>query len=62
MFEWASAAQANYEPDSITLLADRLVVLCRDADLGLPDIGTIRALRHLNGVDVKTELSLTLLR
>lgn len=62
VFEWASATQANYEPDSITLEADRLVVLYRDADLGLPEIGTIRAFSHLNGVDVQTELPVTLLR
>ena len=62
VFEWASATQANYEPDSITLDADRLVVHYRDADLGLPEIGTIRAFSHLNGVDVQTELPVTLLR
>ncbi|MNL87753.1 hypothetical protein D3C87_2170820 [compost metagenome] len=62
MFEWASATQANYEPDSITLDADRLVVFYRDADLGLPVIGIIRAFSHLNGVDVQTDLPVTLLR
>lgn len=62
VFEWASATQANYQPDSITLEADRLVVHYRDADLGLPEIGTIRAFSHLNGVDAQTELPVTLLR
>lgn len=62
VFEWASATEANYDADSITLVDDRLVVFYRDADLGLPAIGTIRAFSHLNGVDVQTELPVTVLR
>jgi len=62
VFEWASATQANYEPDSVTLEEDRLVVVYRDAELGLPEIGAIRAFSHLNGIDVQPELPVTLLR
>lgn len=62
VFEWSSATQANYEPDNIDYDGDRLVVFYRDADIGLPDVGTIRGFSHLNGADVQTRLPVTLLR
>ncbi len=62
VFEWSGATEANYEPDSIAYDDDRLVVHYRDADIGLPEVGTIRGFSHLNGADVQTGLSVTMLR
>jgi hypothetical protein len=62
VFEWSSATQANYEADSVTATDESVVVFYRDADLGLPEIGTIKACSHLNGNDVQTDLPVTLLR
>lgn len=62
VFEWASATQANYEPDSITASEDRIVAVYRDASIGLDEVGTITAFSHVNGKDVQTDLEVTLLR
>lgn len=62
VFEWSSASQANYGPDSVTHDGDRLGVVYRDASIGLPEVGTIRAFSHINGHDMQTELAVGLLR
>lgn len=62
VFEWSSATNANYEPDSITVHDDRIVVFYRDASIGLREVGTIYAFSHLNGEDVQTRLPVTLMR
>ncbi len=62
VFEWSTATNANYGSDSVTVHDDRLVVFYRDADLGLPVVGTIRAYSSVNSEDVQTGLPVTLLR
>jgi hypothetical protein len=61
VFDWTSNTQANYAADSITIVNDRVVVFYRDADIGLSEVGTIRAFAHVNGSDKQTGLAVTLL-
>jgi hypothetical protein len=62
VFEWTSNTQANYDSDSVTATNDSIVVFYRDADIGLTEVGTIKAFSHLNGGDIQTDLPVTLLR
>lgn len=58
----ASSTQANYDGDCITIDGDRMVIVYRDASIGLAEVGTISAFSHIDGQDVQTGLSVTLLR
>ncbi len=58
----ASATQANYEADSVTVTPGSIVVHYRDADLGLKEIGTIAAFSQVDGNDQQVDLPVTLLR
>ncbi|MCU1507635.1 MAG: hypothetical protein JWP05_2604 [Microbacteriaceae bacterium] len=62
VFEWASATQANYEGDCVSISSGSIVVHYRDADIGLQQVGTIRAFSHVNGGDSQLDLPVTLLR
>jgi hypothetical protein len=58
----ASSTQANYVADAVEVLADSIVVTYRDADIGLPEVGTIAAVAHIDGRDMQTDLPVSLLR
>lgn len=62
VFDNASATQANYDAESVTVTPDSVVVRYRDASLGLDEIGTIGAFAHINGDDEQEEIPVTLLR
>ena len=62
VFDHASATQANYEADSVTVMTDSIVARYHDASLGLDEIGTITAYAHVNGDDLQDNLPVTLLR
>lgn len=62
VFEWSSATQANYDASSVMPIESGLVVTYRDASIGLPEVGTIRAFSHVNGEDVQTDVPVTLVR
>jgi len=62
VFDNASATQANYAADSVSISSDSIVVHYHDASLGLDKIGTIQAYAHVNGGDEQVEIPVTLLR
>jgi len=62
VFEWSSSTQANYEAESVTITEDAIVVHYRDAEIGLPAVGTIQAFSHVNGIDLQVGLPVTLMR
>jgi hypothetical protein len=58
----ADLNQSNYDADSVQVRSDSLVVSYRDAGLGLNEIGSIAACRHIDGVDSQVERPVTVLR
>ena len=62
MFDNASATQANYTEDAVTLREDAVVVRFRDASIGLDAVGVISAYSHINGVDRETGVQVSMVR
>lgn len=58
----ASATQANYDGDIVTVSKDRIVARYRDASIGLTTIGTVSAVAQSGGRDYQTDIPVTVLR
>ncbi len=62
VFDNASTTQANYVANHVTITTGSVVVRYPDADLGLKEVGTIRAFSHVNGGDNQTDFPVALMR
>ena len=63
-FVWDSTsdAHADYEGDHINASDEAIVVYFRDAEIGLREVGAVRASSHVNGIDGQRDFPVALLR
>ena len=62
IFDWADTNHSTHTAESAQVNDDSVVVTYRDAGLGMESIGHVNAFSHVDGIDSRVELPVTVLR